>query len=291
MSRRFLVVCTPSSISKTGERIVIRNGFRTQSVPVRYIDALLIMTKVSISSEAVQVLLRRNVPLFFGTLWGKVRGSLISHEHMSKVNNRLTQYEALKTKQLEIAKHIVVGKILSVEENFSIDLKTELMQAKKAKNIGELMGIEGTASRKMFEVFSKNIKDCGLEFEGRSYRPPRDPVNALLSLSYTFAHSLAYPVVVFLGYDPYISFLHSKRGSHASFCSDILEFVRPTLTKELETALLSKTFKEEDFNNSAGGYYLKREKLGKFLSWFESIKEQVIQETKEALLQLGEVMK
>ncbi len=291
MERRFVVLCSPASIRRSGERILIERGEKRNGVPVRYIEALVIMSRVSVSSEALGLLLSNNVPVFFGTLWGKVRASLISEEFMSRNNNRLLQYEAFRKRRVEVARFIVSQKLKEIERFFRIDLRGELKALERAKDIDSLMGVEGNASKKMFDRFKENVGGCGLEFYGRSYRPPADPVNALLSLAYAFAYYLAFPIVSFLGYDPYISFLHSKRGTHASFCSDVVEFVRPLLTKHLEDVLLREVFKKEDFKRQGNGFLLKKEKLTKFLNWFEEVKEEVVRTMKEGVISLGEVMR
>ncbi len=291
MERRFLVLYRNCKLKKQGERLAIETTGEIKSVPVRYVEAVVVMGKVSVSSDAIKLLLKYDVPVFFSSLWGSVKGSLISHKHMSRNNPRLIQYEAFQHRKLDVARYIVSAKISSIEKLFSCKLTKFKKDLERADSIESIMGVEGAVSRKMFEVFKTNIAGCALEFKGRTYRPPADPVNALLSLSYTFAYFLAFPLVSFLGYDPYLSFLHSKRGTHASFCSDLLEFVRPLITKEVEKVLLLDRFSVEDFRRYGKGYILRREKLNKFLNWFEGVKENVVYELKGSLVSLGEVMK
>jgi len=56
-------------------------------------------------------------------------------------------------------------------------------QLRKAEDVETIRGIEGTAARAWFEVFGKSLPS-GWEWHGRSYHPPRDEVNALLSFFY-----------------------------------------------------------------------------------------------------------
>lgn len=290
MHRRFLVICKRSSITRAGERLVIENSSVKSGFPIRYIEAIIAMTKVSLSSEAINLLLRNNVPVFFCSLSGKVRASFLTHEYMSRNNRRLLQYEAFKSYRLKVAKRIVLLKAESVERLFGVKLGELRRKVTDAQDIDSLMGVEGSMSRKMFEEFAKEIDGCGLVFGGRSYRPPADPVNALLSLSYTLTYTLSFPVVSFLGYDPYLSFLHTKRGAHASFCSDVIEPVRPLITKRVGEALKGGLFSDADFRREGKGFYLKKEKLGKFMNWFERLKDEVISELKTAVLDIGEEM-
>jgi len=291
MDRRFLVLSSSSSVKRAGERIVIRSASKSYGVPIRYLDVVVVIGKVNFSGEALHLLLVNNVPVFFCSLGGRIRASLVSHEYMSKHNNRLIQYEAYKTRRLEVARFVVLSKLRSIAKEFGIDTGDLCAQIDSSQSVEHLMGIEGRASREMFRALSQSIEGKGLDFRSREYRPPPDPVNALLSLAYTFGYMLAFPLVNFFGYDPYISFLHSKRGSHASFCSDVLEFARAYITKEVGRAIVLGVFSQEDFNRSRKGVFLKRDKLGKFVSWFESIKDRAVSLLKEGVLSVGEVMK
>jgi len=66
-------------------------------------------------------------------------------------------------------------------------------QAESAKDLDQLLGIEGNAARIYFQNFAGMIKaegsadagELGFDFAGRNRRPPRDPVNALISLAYS----------------------------------------------------------------------------------------------------------
>ncbi len=289
--RRFLVAFGRANVNKKGERLRVSNGSGSTEVPVRYLEALVCVGSANMSAEAINLLTLNRVPVYFMSKFGTLKGSLLPQTISSRNKNRLNQYGAFKNKRLKVACRIVIEKILSVERLYELNLSAAKRRVSKARSIEELMGIEGEVSRKMFDKFRENIAGSSLDFKGRSYRPPTDPVNALLSLSYTLAYSLALPLVLFLGYDPYISFLHSKRGTHASFCSDVIEPVRPIITKRLEEPINLKTFSEKDFLKSGKGFYLKKDSYNKFLNWFEGIKDEVLEAIKASLVGIGDSMR
>jgi CRISPR-associated protein Cas1 len=186
--------------------------------------------------------------------------------------------------RLEVAKFFVLKKLEEIENSFRIDLADERKLLEEVNNIDTVRGVEGIASRKMFEEVKKLLEETDWNFEGRSYRPPADEVNALLSLSYTLVYATALPLVVGLGYDPYISFLHSKRGTHAAFCSDLMEPIRPFITFRLVKELKRGLFKKDDFKkDSRRGYYLTENGLWKFLNWFERTAAEVTEKLSNTL--------
>ena len=292
MQGKIVVLTSDVKLRKYGERILFElpQG-KMKGIPIRYIDMLIAVGKVSLSSEIINLLLSNNIPLFFMSYYGYPKGFLFPYVISSNANFRMKQYEIFKTKRIVVARHILYQKFIKIEENFNLDLSEEKEEISRKETINELMGIEGVASRKMFEKFRAEIKNCGLEFNGRNYRPPKDPVNAFLSLGYVFTYFLCLPIVILFGYDPYISYLHTRRGTHASFCSDLIEPIRPIITKLIMEELKRKTFKPKDFKKEAKGFYLRKESYGKFLNWFENNKSQILEEIRANLENITEVLK
>ncbi len=291
IDRRFLLISDFAELKKEGERLKVIKGSHVSTIPIRYIEAIVVMGRISFTGEAINLALRSNVPVFFMSKFGKPKGLLIPQLLTSKYNARLKQYEIFKKNRPAVAGRIILEKISNIEKNFNIELNSLKSQIKKAETLESIMGVEGIASRAMFEKFKENIKGSRIEFNGRNYYPPADRTNALLSLAYTFTYFLALPLIIFMGYDPYISFLHSKRGKHLSFCSDIVEPVRPLVTKKLETPIITEVFSKKDFIKENNGFYLKKESLPKFLNWFESIKEDVIISLKSSILLVEEIIR
>ncbi len=286
-----MVIFERADIRKSGERIKLLNGSTYVEKPVKYIEAVIVMGKVSLTSDAVNLLLSKGVPVFFLSKFGRLRGILCPSVLSSAVTNRIRQYRSFERNRLEIAKRIVDEKLLRIEDLYCVSLQHIRAGIRLASSVEELMGMEGKATRIMFGRFRESIEGSELSFKERRYYPPADEINALLSLSYSFAYALALPVVTFLGYDPYVSFLHSKRGTHASFCSDIIEPVRPLITKELEYPILRGLFVKKDFRKEGKGVYMKKESLPKFVNWFETVKDKVVQGIKASLLSVGECMR
>jgi CRISPR-associated protein Cas1 len=117
--------------------------------------------------------------------------------------------------------------------------------AERASSLEELLGIEGNAARIYFGEFGGMIKpeeDGGggegftFDFERRNRRPPRDPVNALLSLAYSVLAKDLTIACYAVGFDPYIGFYHQPRYGRPALALDLMEPFRPLIA---ESAVLT----------------------------------------------------
>ncbi len=289
--RRILVLYGPSHLTKKGDRLCVLKETRTASYPVRHLDCIIVFGNISFSTEAVHFIVSNSIYVFFLSRFGRIKGMIVDVFLRSNNHLRIHQYRKYVENRTHIAKLIVRGKLEEVKNIYRINIDSYLRKLEDAKDIDEIMGIEGAISRSMFDTFSKNIRGADIDFKGRSYKPPADEVNALLSLAYTLTYCVAFPVVVSMGFDPYISFLHSKRGTHASFCSDVIEPLRPFVTKSLEDPIRRKVFVKGDFKKDGNGFYLHKESFGKFMNWFEGIKEDLTDRLQETLLYITEELK
>jgi CRISPR-associated protein Cas1 len=61
------------------------------------------------------------------------------------------------------------------------------------------------------------------DFQGRNRRPPRDPVNALLSLAYSLLAKDFTVTCAAVGFDPYLGFYHLPRPGRPALALDLME--------------------------------------------------------------------
>jgi CRISPR-associated protein Cas1 len=104
-------------------------------------------------------------------------------------------------------------------------LKTKMKDLKGAK-VDEmddtLRGLEGTAGRIYFQMLSPLLSER-YQFEGRSFRPGKDPFNAFLNYSYGVLYSRVEKVLVIAGLDPYVGFMHRDDYNMKSMVFDFIE--------------------------------------------------------------------
>lgn len=92
--------------------------------------------------------------------------------------------------------------------------------------IDRIMGLEGASAAAHFSALAA-VFAPSLGFSGRNRRPPRDPVNACLSLGYTLLHADAVRAIHVAGLDPLIGFFHQPLAGRESLACDLVEPLRP----------------------------------------------------------------
>lgn len=112
----------------------------------------------------------------------------------------------------------------------------------RASDKDELRGYEGAASNAYFEVLPFLIlnQKQDFPFNGRNRRPPKDAVNAMLSLAYTLIANDVAAALETVGLDPYVGFLHTLRPGRASLALDMMEEFRAYLGDRLVLSLINK---------------------------------------------------
>ena len=122
-----------------------------------------------------------------------------------------------------------------------------------------LRGSEGEAANIYFAVFDHLIRnpDPGLRWTARSRRPPRDPMNALLSFLYTLLTHECRSACETVGLDPAVGFLHRDRPGRPSLALDLMEELRAPMADRLALSLVNlRQLREGDFRRMDGGAVL-----------------------------------
>jgi CRISPR-associated protein Cas1 len=117
------------------------------------------------------------------------------------------------------------------------------------------LGIEGEAAALYFGQFRTMIKNVDFDFSMRNRRPPRDPVNALLSLGYSILVKELAGVCHAVGLDPFLGFYHHPRYGRPALALDLMEEFRPLIVDSLAIYLLNRgeLSRDSDFLTSTHG--------------------------------------
>ena len=124
-----------------------------------------------------------------------------------------------------------------------------------APTLDSLRGFEGAAARAHFAGLA-GVFAPALNFSGRNRRPPRDPVNVCLSLSYTMLHLQAVQMCVTAGLDPLLGFYHRPAFGRESLASDLIEPLRPAVDLWVWELLRSRSLREDHFTQDKGACLL-----------------------------------
>jgi CRISP-associated protein Cas1 len=215
---------------------------------------------------------------------------------------RRSQHAALDTPEvtLAVAKYFVAGKLQNArsvlmrsareaDEESDRQALTKAAQVhadairntENATDLDKLRGIEGYAAKSYFGAFTAMVRTnrAVFEFVERSRRPPRDPINALLSFVYTLLVNECVAACEGVGLDPQLGFLHALCPGRPSLALDLMEELRPLLADRLVLTLINRAqLQPDDFVERPGGaIYLTEDARKTLLSAYQKRKQEEVQ--------------
>lgn len=256
-----LYVTTPESyLSKDGMNVVISlNQQEVFRIPIINIEAIVTFGYMGASPGLMKLCTDNGVSLTFlspnGRFVSRVQGQTKGNVLLRKAQYRLADDQ---TWSLHFAQLMVAGKIQNYRnvlrrylrdygENSEVlaavnALDIQKRDALRAKDRAELMGIEGMAANQYFAVFPHLILQQKDEFpfNVRNRRPPKDAVNAMLSLAYTLLANDTAAALETVGLDPYVGFFHTLRPGRTSLALDVMEELRAYLGDRFVLSLINR---------------------------------------------------
>ncbi|MEO6967348.1 MAG: type I-C CRISPR-associated endonuclease Cas1c [Rhodanobacteraceae bacterium] len=227
---------------------------------------------------------------------------------------RQAQFEAASdpARALKLARSVVAGKLKNsrtVLQRGARETKTDddrvtldaavakfdasLRATVVATTLDALRGVEGEAARTYFEAIDRMIRaDLRHVFpmDGRSRRPPRDRLNALLSFLYTLVTHECRSALETVGLDPQVGFLHALRPGRPALALDLVEEFRAVLADRLALTLVNRgQLKADDFRVTEGGAVLMSDDARRTVSiaWQEKKQETLTHPLLEAEMPIG----
>jgi hypothetical protein len=136
--------------------------------------------------------------------------------------------------------------------------------------MASLRGLEGAGAAAYFEGFADLLPER-LKFSGRNRRPPRDPVNAMLSLGYTLLHAEAVLALYGAGLDPFVGFYHALDFGRESLACDLVEPLRVEVDQHALMLFRSEKLRAEDFSTTESGCLLGKAGRARFYAEWEPL--------------------
>lgn len=259
------------------------------SVPLGCLGTVLVIGKPMVSCDVWRALAEVNVAACLFPGRGNQPPAMLGAGLSAGLEKRRRQYAVYgeSSLRLTVAKAIVSRKLMAYQDalmtleslaNCPLQINTEhkatflahVSQAHQrldsVDDMSRLLGTEGAASRAWFSLLQHSV-DEQWSFTGRNRRPPKDPLNTLLSLTYAMIVTKAQQAAHASGLDPQLGFLHVPRSGRPALALDIIEPVRP-LADVFAIATLS-VMQPSDFtiDEQSGCTMLKEAKRRYFSAW------------------------
>lgn len=257
---------------------IFKEGVLSEYVPYFKVDKFILWGNQQVTNGALNLAFERGIDIIFLSQTGRFRGKL-QGKSSKNIYLRLAQYELWRNKdnKLILAKKIIETKIknqvlLLKKYKVQLNIKEIINKIPHVENTKQLMGIEGTVSRLYFEKLNEMISNKEFEFNGRNRRQPKDPVNAMLSLTYNMTLNYIISGLERAGIDSYLGVLHSTKYGREALALDILEEFRQGFCDKFVIKMINrKEVKKSDFiEDKDGGIRFTETAFRKYLKKFNN---------------------
>jgi CRISPR-associated protein Cas1 len=256
--------------------ITTPDGEADRRLPLKYLDRVVMRTDTQLSSKVLCALAEGGVNLIaLGGRGGQKIAQITGSPH-NDARRRWQQVLTLSQPEacVQLAKGIIQSKVKRQHATLRsiaahrADLRKPMHEGQRrlgrimetlrsemgdsTQTLDRLRGLEGAAAAMYFEAFFAAFAPS-LGATGRNRRPPRDPVNAVLSLSYTMLYAQATTACWSAGLDPALGALHTLSHGRAALACDLMEPYRPGIDLWVWQLFRGNTLRPEHFGQDGAG--------------------------------------
>jgi len=243
------VLSPRAQVSRSGESLVIKTETDKKRIPIQEVDAVVVHGFGQVTTQAIHLCARHDIPLLWVTAGGRFVAGTASHP--GRVRQRIRQYEALQDPnvRLRLSRQLVHAKVetqlrylLRATRGDSAArsrvtepierIREALRRIAKAQSIDSLRGLEGLAAKAYFASLPQLLADQvpdQLKPRGRTKHPPRDRFNCLLSFGYALIQTTVHRSILAVGLEPAFGFFHQPRTAAPPLVLDLMELFRTPL--------------------------------------------------------------
>jgi len=276
-------------LRKAGDRFLVEKEDEVLlDLPYHKLENVLLFGNIQVTTQAMAELLEKGVVLSLFSRQGMYRGAL-TPARGKNIDLRLAQFEAYKdaARALGLAQAIVAAKMANglavlnrYREKNEVSAEFDARRATieqavagvaSAANVAAVDGIEGASAHAYFDGLMEFNRST-MKWPGRQKHPSTDPLNALMSLTYTLIMHEMGGLLEGAGLDPYLGFLHQVDYGRPSLALDLMEPFRHPVADRLVLTLVNKgVLGEEDFRSGGErpGVFLTPSAMKRFFAEYE----------------------
>ena len=238
---------------------------KTKTVPLKLLNQMVVYGNPLIDAGVWRALVEENITAVLLAQRGHQTVAFAGAGLTTSLPLRRMQFQCAESPQqsIKIARFIIDQKFKSYQlplgylaknDDLTLDNQQTFQQAlvdaqqqlAKANTINHIMGLEGSIAAKWFALLSQYLNKTW-QFTQRNRQPPRDPINALLSLGYTLMLSEVRHALLSSGFDPAFGFLHQPYPAREALALDLLESFRANIDTFVLHCVYEQRFQTSDF--------------------------------------------
>jgi len=283
-----------ASVGKSGESLVVSfQGEEVARAGMKDVSQLVLCGNISVSAQTLHMLCEAGIPTVHLSMGHWFHG-ITSGITLRNAYNRAAQFEGAADpgRRLALARAIVRAKGANqrtmLRRNADPRPERELVEmdrlveaVDRAGAVDELLGIEGALAANYFGAFARLLRSNDVEtdwdFKSRNRRPPKDPVNALLSFGYALLAKECTVALLAEGLDPWWGLYHRPRHGRPALALDLMEEFRPLVVdSSVVTAVNTGMVRHKNFTRSASGCMMNPAGRKAFIRAYEARLDQLV---------------
>jgi len=279
-------------LHRQGEMFVVKVKDESREVSARKVRSILITTGASLSTDAIELALEKNIDVIFLNKFGDPLGRIWHGRPGSTTAIRRAQFRLADTEAgLKLAVQWLLRKLdnqieflrearkrrtrLSAAITGDVDALFALQQRLNAVE-GTLedlrttiMNLEAQAGKVYWTSVNRLLPE-DFRFAARSRNPAKDEFNCLLNYAYGVLYSMVDRACVLAGLDPYVGFIHTDHYNKTSLVFDLIECYRIWADETVVGLFAARHVKQDMFDRLHNGLTLNKQGKAVLMERFEA---------------------
>jgi len=270
--KRTIYIFSDGEIKRKENTLYFETAKGKKYIPVENTSEIFVFGEVTVNKRLLEFLTEREIIMHFFNHYGYYIGSFYPREHLNSGYMILKQAEYYldAEKRIDLARRFVFGgvenikKVLVYYQNRGkelseiigkIDSLSESIHS--CRSTEELMAIEGNIREQYYYAFDVILDNEHFIFEGRTRRPPKNRLNALISFANSILYTVCLSEIYHTHLDPRIGFLHATNFRRFSLNLDVAEVFKPIIADRVIFTLVNKgMIKPQHFEQKLDGIVL-----------------------------------
>lgn len=275
-NQRTYYIRSHGTLRRDKNTLLFESGDDKKHIPVETVRSIIVLGNLTLKGGVIPFLADKEIPVQFHSEYGRYQNTLqnVDKNMNGHVLREQTRFTLDKEKRIDLARRFVKGSIKNLAKN----LKRKNLDSKERHHIDrvynvdaidKLMAVEGRFRKEYYEKYDTVLPE-GFKLKKRSYNPPLNKMNALVSFGNSLLYSALMSEIYHTQLHPAISYLHEPFRQRYSLALDISEIFKPIIVDRVIHKLVNrKEIKEDDFMEPLENFYLKDSARDLFLKKFD----------------------